>query len=63
MKWPKNGPNNGQNLFFQKRHPYYFLKYYLQTKFQLIWPLNSRENGKISLKKWPKMTQNGQKWP
>ena len=29
-----------------KRHPYYFLKTYLDTKFQLIWPSNSQENKK-----------------
>ena len=28
--------------FFQKRDPYYFLKTYLDTKLQLIWPSNSR---------------------
>ena len=39
------------NDFFQKTHPYYFLKPYIHTKFQLIWPSNNEENQNNTLLK------------
>ena len=44
-----------RNFFFQKRHPDWFLKTYLHTKFQLIWPSNEEINPKYTpVFFWPK---------
>ena len=51
-KYGKNYPKKAQSsrkwqiFFVSFRDRYYFLKTYLQTKFQLIWPSNNRENWK-----------------
>ena len=40
---------NSPYIFFSFRVPYYIFKSYPDTKFQLIWPSNSRENKKCPL--------------
>ena len=51
LKWPKmtKMAKIMANFFSSFRDPQYYLKTYLDTKFQLIWPTNRRQNQKDSL--------------